>query len=228
MIKIKFSEYLREYRKAPLGSEFSILNLRDFLRDEENLEILPTSIPGENKDFIIYQYSFGSEDLCFILVNRIDLDDVIGYCFVHRISGDIWQSKESSIFSKYRNKGYGTILYAKIINFGFTIINGFSLSNAMENVWKEKLPKIVNVKVINLKTKEVEEFNDKPTNDKAFPDGNQEWFYIASTHLKSIHEAIENNRGNSENLAFERWLRGDDLKWSFGFRSSNFDIIDGF
>ena len=228
MKKIKFREYLREYRKAPLGTEYSLLSLRNHLRDEENIEILPTSIPGENKDFIIYQYKFGPEDLLFILVNRIDLDDVVGYCFIHKVSKDLWQSKDSTIFSKYRNKGYGTILYAKLIDFGFTLINGFSLSDAMEVVWKDKLPKIVNVKVINLQTMDVEEFSDKPTKDTAFPDEKQIWFYIASTHLKSVYEAIENNRGNDENLGFERWLSGDELNFSYGFRSTNYGITEGF
>lgn len=180
---INFRQYIREFRSpVSLGSEFSQQQLLVMLANEE-VDILPNAIRIEGKDIIINCISVSHKDKCFVLTNREDREEVIGYLFAHNMYKDYWQTGDVCIFKKYTNQGIGTDFYVKLITSGFKLMNGFSLSAPMVKLWLEKLPKLVTVKVVNIETGEIEDFNEKPKLDTQ-PDMEQKWFYIAESSIK--------------------------------------------
>lgn len=224
MIRMKFAEFLNEYRRAPLGGGFSKIELSDFLADEEHLEQLRTHtcIPGV-MDFVIYEYAVSSTDRIFIMTDRKDRADIAGYLWLRK-KGRYWLALATEVFSKYQNRGLGTDLHVKAIQAGYDLINGYSLSGQEETVWKKKLPKHVNVEVINLKNGKVEKFSDKPTSDVAIEDDDQEWFYLATSKHATLEGLAENfHRDDIQlNIRYERWLRNDPGCFNWPFMSSKY------
>lgn len=213
MSKVKFSEFLREYREAELGNSFDVVQLRNFIADEDNWELLRNHlvIPGE-KDAVIFEYTFPpGNDKVFILANRKDYDDIIGYMFIKKMNvknqSNLWMLTDISIFKKYQNKGLGTQLHKVVIENKFDLINGYSLSKQARAVWENKLKTLVNMQIINIKTGQVEEYSDK---DNSISDADQEWFCLAtSTHQKPTGIMEHAGISTSLNISYERWLKND-------------------
>lgn len=221
---MNFKQYIREFRSpVPLGNEFSSHQLAIMLANEE-VEIIPNAIRTAGKDIVINCISLSSKDKCFILTDREDREEIIGYMFAHNYYKDYWQTRDVAIFSKYQNLGIGTELYIKLVKSGFNLMNGFSLSAAMVKLWMEKLPKYVKVKVLDLKTGELEEFNDKPKFDNDIKDSDQNLFYVA------LNEGIviENLQNDFfENMLFQQWLYGNKSPLCRGFHPAKYEY-DGF
>ena len=196
---------LKEYRKAPLGAEFSADSVKSFLADEENTELLRTHIAVDNKDFVIAKYSFDNHNLLFALVNRVDANDVAGYLIIKK-NGNYWQVQDTAIYKNYRNKGAGTDLYAKIIQHGYPLMNGYSLSTDAEKLWLERLPKIAKVSVLDLMTGKLEPVSIKPCTDNK-SDLGQRWFFVAESSSELPGPVLENYSDGLSNLKYENWLQ---------------------
>jgi hypothetical protein len=219
---MNFKHYIREFRSpVPLGSEFSQYQLKIML-DNEDIDILPNAIRIEGKDIVINCISLSAKDKCFILTDRENREEIIGYLFTNNTYKDYWQTRDIAIFPKYKNLGIGTEFYIKLVKSGIKLMNGYSLSAPMVKVWTEKLPKNISVKVVNTETDAVEEFNDKPVLDKA-DDTDQKWFYIAESEI-----CIETLRTDFfENMLFEQWLYGNTSPLCRGFHPAKYEF-DGF
>lgn len=226
-MKIKFANFLREYRKVPLGMTFDKMHLINFLADEDNLSLLRTHISANNRDFVIYEYSFGPKDLLFVLSDRLDKEDVAGYLFIKKI-GEYWQVQDVSIYPAYRGLGLGVDIYVKVIDTHYTLLSGFSLSNEAEKLWREKLPKFVNVKVFDKTENKILPFSDLPKDDVK-SDVEQRYFYVASS-TKELPEGLNENAGIDVDLdvRYERWLRVDKTYKFHGFRSSKYGEMGDF
>lgn len=213
---------LREYRKTPLGAQFSKETLSNFLVDEDAIELLRThiSIPNE-KDLVVAKYTFDSDHAVFILFNRTDTKDIAGYLFIKKFD-QYWQVMETSLFAPYRNKGLGTDLYVRAIRHGYSLMNGFSLSADAEKMWKERLPKAVTVRVFDKETGRISKFSDLPTNDTG-TDNQQRYFYVAEHH--GLDGALLENYSVNDglgNLKYENWLLNKNVLPFHGYRTSRF------
>ena len=211
---------LSEYRKAPLGNEFSRETLSNFLVDEEHIELLRThiSVPSE-KDLVIAKYTFDPSHLLFILYNRVDQHDIAGYLFVKK-ADKYWQVLETSLFANYKGRGLGTDLYGRVAQHGYPLLSGFSLSTDAEKMWKTRLPQVLKVQVIDSHTGDILKFSDKPTQDIG-PDGQQRYFYVAN-HVGFHGAVLENYSANDglSNLKYENWLLHRDVLPFHGYRAS--------
>lgn len=211
---------LHEYRRAPLGSQFSRETLSNFLEDEPNIELLRThiSLPGE-KDLVIAKYAFDSDHLAFILFNRSDKRDIAGYIFVKKVA-PYWQVLETSLFGAYRGRGLGTDLYARVVQHRYPLMSGFSLSHEAEKMWKERLPKVVQVGVLDRQTGKTQEFSDAPSMDVG-SDDEQRYFYVAE-HV-GLHGAVLENYSINDglgNLKYENWLLHRSVLPFHGYRAT--------
>ena len=207
---VRFKDYLKEYRIAPLGSEFSKAAVENLLADEDNVELFRSHLSRNGKDFLIFEYSFDANNKLFALVNREDETDIAGYVRITLPdqSKSIWQVKDAAIYSAYRGLGLGSDLYVKIINSGRSLINDFSLSKEAENLWKNRLPKAVKVAVFNKREHKFYPLSDKPTEDKTSSNDEHEWFFIASPN-SGVLEGLRENYSESDgmtNLLYENWL----------------------
>lgn len=198
---IRFKRYLNEYRKVPMPDEFSAFSLKTYMDDEENLTQLKVSSTVLNKIFVTFEYNIDANHKVFIIVDRLDHSHIAGYMFIQKIK-KYWQSLGAAVFDPYKNKGLGTDLYLNIINCGYQLINGTELSSSSEKVWL-KLKDLTIIKVVNLKTCEIENWSDKPTHDTKEGE-QQEWFWI--TELKSINEQFSGNL--KRDTDFKNWLKG--------------------
>jgi len=156
----------------------------------------------------------------YALVNQADDQDIAGYLILKKFHIG-WQEQDVCIYADYRNKGLGIDLYVKVIQMGIQLISGCSLSNEAERMWKEKLPKYVNVNTFNVDGS-ITAFSDKPTLDK-MSDDEQQWFYIASSKNKVPTGLDENYSSNDglNNLLYENWLRNIGIK-TRSYRSSKY------
>ena len=211
---------INEYRKAPLGQKFSKAIVVNLIADEDSAEMLRTHVAIDGADFVIIDYSFDSSNKLFAVVNRVDYEDVAAYMIVKK-TGIGWQVQDVAVYSNFRNKGVGIDLYVKLINYGFQLISGYSLSTEAEKLWLTKLVKFVNVGTYNRIKNEVYPFSNEPELDKR-SDSEQEWFYIANSRNAVIAGLDENfTEDGLGNLLYENWLlnRGTPIQ---SYRSSKF------
>ena len=202
---ISFKEYLGEYRKAPLGSEFSQFELQHFMADEDNLKQLRVISKVDNQVVFTYEYSFDNNNKVFILTAKEDLFKIFGYLFITK-KGKYWQSSGTAIFDPYKRRGLGIDMYLNVINSGYQLINGNELSTSSEAVWL-KLKDLTKVNVINLKTDEIEEWSNKPSKDIS----SETWFWI--TELK---EEVRIPSDIYEDIRYKTFLRNKPFKYQFG------------
>lgn len=212
---------LKEYRKAPLGAEFAASQVTSFLADEDNVELLRTHIAVDGKDFVIARYSFDAENLMFALVNRIDHKDIVGYLIVKRFD-KFWQVQDSAIYRQYRGKGAGTDLYAKVIQHGYPLANGYSLSADAERLWLQRLPKIAKVSVLDKRTGNLESSSSKPSLDDV-ADIDQRWFFVAESSANRPGPMLENYSDGLSNLRYENWLQNRGVQIQ-SYRSSRIGL----
>lgn len=220
-MKIKFSSFLREYRVAPLGAKFDKSQLINFLSDRDNIELLRTHTSSSAKDFVIFEYKIGSKDILFIMANRVDYNDIVAYMFVKRLD-DFWQVQDVSVYDEYRNLGLGTDLYVKVIDSKFDLVSAFSLSVEAEKLWRNKLTKLVNVRVYDKIEKLIWPFSDLSKGDFG-PDVEQRYFYTAKSN-KELPEGLNENALVDLDLdvRYERWISNDPTYILHGFRSSKY------
>jgi len=216
---IAFKKYIAEFRSnVPQGQPIDKEMISSWIKDANQLS-LAIPIPGE-KDIVIFEYNdFGMNDKFFLLADRLKREkDIVGYMWISKTKSKIyWQVMDVIIYDPYKRKGIGTDLYVKIINEGYNLINGFSLSSEVERVWR-KLPQYVVVQTWNKETNEIEEMNEKPKEDIAINDDDQIYFWLASS--KGIHERESmSNKGYPEYL--NEWLLGNP-KNPFYFRYNKF------
>jgi hypothetical protein len=141
---------------------------------------------------------------------------------IQNVKEKYWQVLDVTIFDQYQNKGLGTDLYTIVVNSQYNLINGYSLSDQAEKVWY-KLKTLVNVRVLNIDTGKIEKFSDKPKKDISKDNSKQQWFYLATSKLNSPVDITENRDSNiSNDIAYDRWLRGDPSYKMCGFRSTKF------
>ena len=196
---------LREYRKAPLGSQFSKAAVSNLLADEQHVELLRTHIAVPNeKDLVIAKYEFDADNLMFALINRIDHDDIAGYLTVKR-QGTYWQVQDTSIYDQYRSRGLGVDLYVRVVQHGYPLMCGHSLSAEAEKMWN-KLRDGLRVAVLDRSTGKVLPFSDAPARDGG-ADSEQRYFYVAE-HVGCHGAVLENYHPSSgmNNLLYENWL----------------------
>lgn len=179
-MKIKFSEFLKEYRHVPQSAELPLNQLT--ASSSNNAEILPTSITTSMADFIIIEQKRSRNNTVFVIKDR-DKPIYVGYCFIKRISEEFWQVQDTTIYNPYKNKGYGTDLYVNIRRHSYQLLSGFSLSKQAENIWVNKLPKFVNVSVYDKVENKILPFSDLPQKDMD-EDNNQQRYFLLH-HQKS-------------------------------------------
>ena len=220
-MRIKFSNFLREYRVAPLGAKFDKEQLINFLADKDNLELLRTHTSTDSKDFVIFEYTIGSKDKLFIMVNRVNYSDCAAYMFIKKFD-NFWQVQDVSVYDEYRNLGLGTDLYVKVIDSKYDLLSGFSLSNEAEKLWRNKLTSLVNVEVYDRSKKVILALSDLWKNDVA-SDTEQRYFYIARSK-KQLPEGLNENALVDLDLdvRYERWIVNDPTYILHGFRSSKY------
>ncbi len=220
---MKIIDILSEYRIAPLGQEMSSVAIFN-LFDTDDIEILRTHVSFNDSDFVIKLLKYDSLNHLFALVNRLQPEDIAGYLRVKNVTKNIWQVEDVCIYSKYRNLGLGTNLYVKIIQTGYTLINGESLSIDAEKLWLN-LSKFVNLQVYNKKKNEIEALSNKPTLDNSF---DQEYYFIASSKMPKL-EGLNENFSDSgiNNFLYEQWLlaRGKQIST---YRSTFYGEIGDF
>lgn len=207
-----------------MPTSFGKADLQNFMHDEDNLECLRThtGIP-EEKAVCIFEYSMDSNHKAFIMVDRKDHNDIVGYMFIKKVK-TFWQVLSVEVYKKYQGHGLGLDMYVKVIQSGYDLINGTSLSAQAENIWVDKLPKFVDIRVVNIKTSEIENLSDKPKKDNA-SDGDQQWFYLARSKSATLEGLAENfNPADlGWNIAYERWLLDDPtFHFPMVFRSSKY------
>ena len=202
---ISFKEYLGEYRKAPLGSEFSKFQLQHFMVDEDNLKQLRVISKVDNQVVFTFEYSFDLNNKVFILTAKEDLSNVFGYLFVTK-KGKYWQSMGTAIFDPYKRRGLGLDLYQNVINSSYQLINGDDLSDSSEALWL-KLKDKMQISVINIQTDEIEDWSDKPSKDIS----NEKWYWI--TELK---EEVRIPSDIYEDIRYKTFLRNRPFKYQTG------------
>lgn len=205
---MKIAELL-EYRIAPLGQMFSKAAVINLLADESNVELLRTHIPvpSMSKDLVVAKYSFDNSNLMFSAVERQDNTDVAGYLIVKKVK-EFWQVQDAAVYKSYAGLGVGMDLYVKVIQDGYKLMSGFSLSHDAEKLWTKRLPKHTKVSVLDNTTGKTEPFSDKPSHSNELDNSAQQWFYVAETVQTTCGALLENYSISNGlgNLLYENWL----------------------
>ena len=199
-----FKEFLKEYRKAPLGQKFSKAAVLNLLADTDNAHILRTHVAIDKRDFVFVEYNFDSSNKMFAVVNRVSNDEVAAYMIIKKF-GIGWQVQDVAVYTEYRNKGLGIDLYVKVLESGIKLISGCSLSDEAEKIWTLKLPKHVLVNTYNKVTNEITEFSELPKLENG-SDDSQVHFYIATSDKNELTENYSKDDGFN-NLLYENWVR---------------------
>lgn len=213
-----FKEFLKEYRKAPLGQKFSKASVLNLLADTDHAHILRTHVAIDGIDFVFIEYDFDSANKMFAVVNRLRNEEVAAYMIIKKF-GIGWQVQDVAVYDIFRNKGLGIDLYVKILETGIKLISGCSLSNEAEKIWTTKLPKHVQVRVYNKASNEISEFSDLPKLENG-SDDSQVYFYIASSDKNELSENYSADDGFN-NLLYENWIRNVGYQMR-SYRSSKY------
>jgi hypothetical protein len=203
---MRFKDYLLEFRNSEQGQMLDIGVLQDFVSNSNILSILINTPEGNNtKALIVLEHKLDTNNTFIILTHRDDKQDIVGYLWLYKIIDDIWQVRDAGIYENYQNKGLGTELYIKLIQNGYKLINGFSLSDQAKKLWN-KLKSIVTVGTYNIKTSQISEYSNLPETDpnaKSYDDNKQIYFWIAYSN-----EIIKENISTDEKLNqwYIEWL----------------------
>ncbi len=94
-----------------------------------------------------------------------------------------WQISSIVIYSgNYKGKGYGILLYDTLLESNYVLLNGSTLSNDAERIWKKLIRKYNSGTFDKIENK-IYQLDDRPTNDKADSDSlgtDQRYFWIIS------------------------------------------------
>ena len=228
MVKIKFKEFVSEYRNLPQGQPYSAHELSTMLYDENDLTLWRGHMASESKDYVIYEKSFDENEKFLIIVNRIDFQEVVGYMYIskEKKSKDLFRVMDVSIFPEFRNRGFASDLYFKAITIGgLNLINGFSMSSDVLRVWNG----LKNKNLVSVWNRDEDKFytlseHEHDVMTDITSDDNQKWFYCASSNKKIVKENWEPNTTFGD--AYEIWLRGIQPRGYAMFRFSR-EFIDG-
>jgi hypothetical protein len=198
---VKLKE-LYEYRIAPQQAPLSKDEVLEWLK-EAKLTRLHLVIPGE-KSVVIFENNFSPVMKAFILVDRKDNTDIVGYMWLKQFD-NFWQVNDVHIYKPYQNKGLGLDLYVKLIKNGYKLVNGGSLSIAAEKLWK-KLTNFVEMNTYDKKNKKVLDYDNSPAKELQFPDENQQYVWLASS-IQLVKEELENFDSLNDKY-FIDWLSG--------------------
>ena len=198
---------IREFRgNIPQGQPLSKEEVSGWLIDAKILNF-HFVLEGE-KQIVVFEYDgWGSTYKGFVLTDRENRDDLIGYAWIQKISPNIWQVGDVHIYDPYKRRGLGFDLYVKLINEGYKLINGFSLSTEVEGLWR-KLHTKVNVNTFDLQTKEISEFDERAKEDDSQDNHNQRYFWIGSSKSSNLKESLWIN--DEINIKrYYQWLRNE-------------------
>jgi hypothetical protein len=117
-----------------------------------------------------------------------------------------------------QNRGIGTDLYVKLIQHGYHLMSGDSLSPQAEKLWKEKLGKHVIVQSFNVKTNEFSHDLSLPENDNGL---SQEWHFIGTFSGISEQQILE-SWDLLKQINYTRWLRGSNKTLPQSYCSEKF------
>jgi hypothetical protein len=189
-----------------------LLHIQFFIMDEHN--------HNATKAITAYEYDeMGREDKFIILTDRIHKDDIVGYAYLHKVKDNIWQVRDVAIFDPYKKKGLGFDLCVKLVNEGYYLINGYSLSTDIEKVWR-KLHTEVKVNTFDLHSGEISDFDERPKHDSV-NDSEQQYFWLASSK-GNLQESLWRKNSDGEPW-YIAWLEGS-TSTPGGYGSSKFGL----
>jgi len=217
-MKSTFRQFISEFRSnIPLAASFDRDTLVSFIPNSKLLHIQFT-IKGQ-KAITVYEYKIENKDIFFILTDRVNKSDIVGYMWIHNIKSDYWQVRDVTIFPEYQRQGLGTDLYTKMVNEGYKLVNGYSLSTEIEKVWR-KLHQFVSVNTLNLHTNEISEFDERPKEDDTANDNSQIYFWLATQKDDNLQESLTNKCPSTIHWYLD-WLQGS-TKTPGGFGTFKF------
>jgi len=229
--KTEISErrYTLSYAKDHPYSISSIDDCRKLIADPDYTSILPIVILPElivqeqlstgnelrtNFSAIIFEYILSNDETkpnaekIFIICNRKDYTDVVGYVHLQKDQYDFWIIKDYFIYSPFENKGFMIDLIINVIRFDNKIKNVGTLMNDVSNtlltfdefIESFYTPQVLRAKILN--SKEM---------SRVFRSG------AISPEAVSIINTQE----------FSRWLLGRDDEWDSNYATNLVkDIIE--
>lgn len=227
--KLRFADFLQEYRSAEMTDILPQREIASFLSDTENLRLLRThgGITGDDKFSVIYyEYNLHHpRQKCYIIATRLE-NNPVGYMMLDKLANDVWQVSSTAIYKPYDGKGLGTDFYIKVIKSdGIKLVNGNSLSKAAEGVWT-KLRNAITVRIIDKSDMNVYGFDEigkdtgnttvvlHPKDDHPIDDKLQRFFFIAESKTLNfpMHENLSSDE--SKNIQYELWLQNKaSINW---------------
>lgn len=206
-------DLILEYRKAPRFDELSIVDLGNLIAEFPDKALLPFVIHSEsNKPLKVVKVDLSSLQVVFILITRdanitdIELNSIYGYMITEKVKNYLKVLDVSLYKKEAQNKGIGTDLYIKLVQHGYSLMNGDLLSPQAEKLWKEKLGKFVEVRAFNVNTGETSTDLTLPEKDTGI---SQEWHLTASKSGISEQQLIE-SWDLLKQLNYVRWLKGSN------------------
>jgi hypothetical protein len=173
-MKKTFKQYLLEYDKKEMPQSLSIDQLKKFLEFENNQETIKL------KDNIqLNLYKLDSRHNCLMIKSN---DKIIGYVMMHIFENTkYWQISSINLYSN-KQEGIGTLIYEKLLNIDYILINGTSLSISAEKIWKKLIHKYNSGTFDKIENK-IYQLDNRPTDDKGSTNSyetNQRYFWIIS------------------------------------------------
>lgn len=194
----------------PENVVIKMAQLKEWLAGAEQVEQGITTTDGS---FLIFLNKLASNNHAFILTDRADRTEPVGYCLLIKGPTKYWMVMDVWIKRTLRGKGLVPNLYRLLVALGYKLQSGKVVSAEAENVWK-KLGKLGRAKVLNTQTGDVEEFSLKPIDDTF--DSSYVWVAEAQWAPKWDQQPLWS--GAADRPALLEWLRNEPTPRSFGIK----------
>lgn len=163
---------LFEYRKASRPSSVEESQIESYLQIAEKV----SSFKSKTKIIELNQYNFDSRNICFIGTFK---GDIICYIILQKYRDKFWKVIDVDVYKDFRQDGIALGLYLCLIELGYSLMNGASLSAEIEGLWL-KLPKFTKVQTYDVVADKLQLYDMSPKNEKQWDDEQQQFYWIAS------------------------------------------------
>lgn len=160
---------MSEHLKAPHGGRIGQNTLQGWLSSA----VRSGAISAGDVHLVVFILEMDALHTVVVLTTREDQTTAVGYTVLVK-QGEYWNVNDVFLDDAFRG-GAGAELYRYLVSIGYKLRSGEILSDAAEAIWL-KLGNTGRARTINIDTGEVEEFNDKPAQDKSLT---PKWRWIA-------------------------------------------------